>query len=483
MSLVMLELPEQTAVSSPVSTGRTITNFLSRSIQALRADFVAFSRPLLKKSTYFRLFMADHCPLPLPWFRFEQRSDPVAMLHRIALRSGWLTASPKWRLAFFLQTLVWPVASAVRAARIVRRYGGVVAADYKIGRIKQWWQQYLLANTSNITPESYYKFKLFLPERRRNTDFFIQHHEIISLLPYLNRHLSVSADTGPISSKTNFNRICLAAGLPTPPILAFIDRQARLHWMSAIGHSFPKCDLFVKYNDYWCGIGAELWRYNEAKDVWQGPVGELDAEKLKQHCLGLTSERPVVIQSRLQNSSEMAQFSRVGLCTIRIVTYRNRNMEVQLLVASLRMPVGDACVDNLAAGGIAAPVNLETGKLGQAVSKDVRNGVFIRHPDTGATIEGAVLPNWGAARELVEFAHRFINVPFIGWDVALTTNGPILVEANEVWCAELVQMPSGAPIGKTRFPDWYLECLRLRPADSSEDRTSRTRSIQDTSSL
>ena len=54
------------------------------------------------------------------------------------------------------------------------------------------------------------------------------------------------------------------------------------------------------------------------------------------------------------------------------------------------------------------------------------------HPDTGARIEGELLPDMGAILRLVRDAHARMcpAVPLVGWDVALTTEGTCLLEAN-----------------------------------------------------
>jgi hypothetical protein len=90
-------------------------------------------------------------------------------------------------------------------------------------------------------------------------------------------------------------------------------------------------------------------------------------------------------------------------------------------------------VDNLHAGGIAAAVDLESGKLGPAsnLGGDCRLGWLDRHPDTGARITGAQLPEWGEVRDFAIRAHKaFGDRVVVGWDIAITPGGPVLVEGN-----------------------------------------------------
>lgn len=141
-------------------------------------------------------------------------------------------------------------------------------------------------------------------------------------------------------------------------------------------------------------------------------------------------------------------------------------------MSSFRMPTGEEVVDNFAAGGIAAPVDLETGRLGVAIGKDVSRGQFREHPDSGAPIAGTALPFWPEAQRLALDAQRLFNdVPFVGWDIVLGPDGPTLLEANTTWCGDLVQMTHGLPLTQTAFLAVYLERL----AESSDGKPARPR--------
>jgi hypothetical protein len=126
--------------------------------------------------------------------------------------------------------------------------------------------------------------------------------------------------------------------------------------------------------------------------------------------------------------------------TVRLVTYVDRRGEAGLYLALLKVIVGDNPIDNFCSGrtgNISCPVDLERGILGAAVgvSPD-RLGIVRhdRHPTTGSVFAGTPLPWWREACQLVrEAALRFLPVRTIGWDVALTGAGPVIVEGNMAW--------------------------------------------------
>ena len=136
------------------------------------------------------------------------------------------------------------------------------------------------------------------------------------------------------------------------------------------------------------------------------------------------------------------QLSPSGLNTIRIFTQLNRNDEVEFLGARLRLTV-DSEVDNLAAGNLAAPIDINTGIVnGKAVYSDITKSDESLHPITKQEIEGFKIPFWDKTIVMVkEAAKMHPQNRSIGWDVAITNNGPELLEGNHNWCKLLWQLP------------------------------------------
>lgn len=133
------------------------------------------------------------------------------------------------------------------------------------------------------------------------------------------------------------------------------------------------------------------------------------------------------------------------MATVRALSCLDEQGRPELVGAVMRMAVGDNhVVDNLHAGGIAAGIDLATGELGPAsnLGADVRLGWIEQHPDSGAPILGFRLPHWERMRPFVEHAHGgFADRVLIGWDIALTADGPILVEANGAPDLDIMQRP------------------------------------------
>ncbi len=119
--------------------------------------------------------------------------------------------------------------------------------------------------------------------------------------------------------------------------------------------------------------------------------------------------------------------------TLRIETYINNEYEIKILSVIMRFGVGNSIVDNASAGGFYISVNLDTGKLQGIGRQDLVAGgqVYSSHPDTNTKLEGVRIPFFKEACELAKKAAQYLPNRIIGWDIAITPNGPIIIEGNQ----------------------------------------------------
>jgi hypothetical protein len=148
------------------------------------------------------------------------------------------------------------------------------------------------------------------------------------------------------------------------------------------------------------------------------------------------------VEDFVQQHDELNKLSPSGLNTVRIITQLDAKNEVDILGARLRITINSS-IDNLAAGNIAAPINMETGKVeGSGVYSDITKKEERIHPITGIQIIGFQIPFWKESLQMVKDAALLHpENRSIGWDVAITNNGPELIEGNHDWCKLLWQLP------------------------------------------
>lgn len=136
----------------------------------------------------------------------------------------------------------------------------------------------------------------------------------------------------------------------------------------------------------------------------------------------------LLIEQHLDQHPAIAALHPDSLNTLRLVTVQ-RDGHVSLVFAALRIGNGTR-VDNLSSGGMAAIVDRDTGTI-STPGADRSGGVYRTHPITGEQIVGRPIPLFAEARALVEEgALRIPRLGYVGWDIALTEDGPVLIEAN-----------------------------------------------------
>lgn len=143
----------------------------------------------------------------------------------------------------------------------------------------------------------------------------------------------------------------------------------------------------------------------------------------------LISKGKHIIEEKIEQSSELARFNTSSVNTVRVVTFQTRE-GVEVPYCILRMGRKGSFVDNGGAGGIIACVDYASGKV-ITDGYDEVGGVYKNHPDSNETVKNTQLPDWNQLCILCENAAKKTDtVKFIGWDLAHTSYGWIIVEGN-----------------------------------------------------
>lgn len=188
-------------------------------------------------------------------------------------------------------------------------------------------------------------------------------------------------------------------------------------------------EYFVKSIDGEC---ADFVKHIDNYDAYQRVKAEFDPKGMYLFQWG-------VYQSQAMNAINPGCIN-----TYRIVTV-NKDGNPYVFAAGLRVGTKQSGnVDNWAAGGLFIGINDE-GKLCKYGFYKPRYGYKAEiHPDTGVKFEGLVAPDYDRAMRLALEAHRkFYGVRSIGWDIAITEDGPVFIEGNDNWEISLMQAGCG----------------------------------------
>ena len=155
-----------------------------------------------------------------------------------------------------------------------------------------------------------------------------------------------------------------------------------------------------------------------------------------------------VVEEYVVQHPKMSAMCPSSVNTIRVCTISSYSKPVskggnylEIPYATLRVGNGMAVVDNFHSGGMAAAIDLKTGKL-------VTNGAneegetFEKHPVTGVTFKGFEIPFFAEAIDFVkEMCEKKRVEGYIGWDIAITEDGPVMIEVGSSPGAVLLTAP------------------------------------------
>ncbi len=118
--------------------------------------------------------------------------------------------------------------------------------------------------------------------------------------------------------------------------------------------------------------------------------------------------------------------------TVRIETYLNNSGGIEILGGYMRFGAGTSHVDNVSSGGFFVPIDFASGQLRKhGYTALIYGSDFItNHPTTNHPISGFKVPYFFEAIELCKKFANYIPNRIIGWDVAITPTGPLIIEGN-----------------------------------------------------
>lgn len=126
--------------------------------------------------------------------------------------------------------------------------------------------------------------------------------------------------------------------------------------------------------------------------------------------------------------------------TLRVMTFAH-NDQSRVVMAVARVGSGASIMDNFHQGGMGVLIDMDRGCLvGNGFDKKVNESPT---SVTGVVFDGYPIPYWDEVKEMVcEAALVNQGVNLIGWDVALSIDGPLIIEANRGPGWDVTQVPA-----------------------------------------
>jgi hypothetical protein len=317
-------------------------------------------------------------------------------------------------------------------------WSSLMARPVRAREKKPIWRQcielFRLFYRHGLDAQAYYMFELYRPAYWPTAGGYLTRYETKNgIMKLLTWQLSDYEHRTTLDDKLKFAAFCKGIDVPTPPLLG-IARDGALALEPGAEAKLDQ-DLFVKPVKSKGSRGIDVFR-NICAGRYRDEAGqEIDLATLKDRVAERSKAESgaLMVQQRLFNHPDIANLADQSLMAIRVITCKSDlDQNAVVTYAFIRIitrlephwPVSYEL-------GIA--VDLQTGRLGPATGDKERWLLcwWDVHPVTGAHVTDRLMPHWNEIKAIALKAHNAAQGRLlVGWDIAVTPDGPLLLEGN-----------------------------------------------------
>lgn len=323
------------------------------------------------------------------------------------------------------------------------------ATVYDTGYIRHFVRGYRLARTPcRFRAHEAFNIGLFSPEIREED---IINYSSKNALSTEQAKINPASWFDITESKDIFYRYCMMLDVPVPDLYAIYYKRSsgwtrdneyianNNEWSNYIRERMPETFVIKPARGVY-GHGFSIYR-RVAENFLNTQSISYTAESLINSLSSDNKYTIFILQEYLKNHPDITSLSGSEyLQTFRIITFVERSGSCQILFSVLKIITGSSSYDNFEGGitgNLVARVNIDEGTIyevrGPSLDKPGYSPNY-EYPDINDSIDGFEIPFWQETCQCIkEAAFKFLPIRTIGWDVAITPNGPVIVEANIRW--------------------------------------------------
>lgn len=137
-----------------------------------------------------------------------------------------------------------------------------------------------------------------------------------------------------------------------------------------------------------------------------------------------------MLEEVVVNHPDIAKYSNNSMNSIRFYSFIDLSGNINLLAAVIRIGGKDSPKDSIHGGGHFCKIDLPSGVI-VSYGTNYLGEKFFSNYNCGENYIGQKIPRWEEAKNAVIEAHKKVSqLRFIGWDIAITSTGIELIEAN-----------------------------------------------------
>lgn len=188
-------------------------------------------------------------------------------------------------------------------------------------------------------------------------------------------------------------------------------------------------NFFLKPLDGECGDGILKF---EAKN---GSIILNNKQITARTLLDIISSTKYLLQGAIVQHQALSDLHPSSINTIRLITVRSSSTgKIEVFPSILRVGTGGAIVDNTSQGGLAIGVNKDGLLLRYGYYKPEFGLKVAKHPDTNIEFDQYRIPYYQEATNQAKYLHSMLpGIGSIGWDIAISDEGPLFIEGNDNW--------------------------------------------------
>lgn len=315
-----------------------------------------------------------------------------------------------------------------------------LARMYPLSRRMKVMRDYItLYRSKGLTHEEYYEFEF----EKRNEEFrrdFLGLNEQHFYLDLLNplKYMSLARN------KYMAHKMLENTGIRTSELYCYYQPEAHFTVQTECAGDLASVLQILKAK----GVQSCVIKTTESShgdNVWViKSIGYQDDDAIMTRFDGeeltlssVLGEEALIFESVVRQTDQFSAFNDSSVNTVRFMTALYPDGSAKVIATFIKIGRAGRCVDNAGGGGnVDVCVDVESGEIRRAIQFDGWHNVkdIDCHPDNGNPLNGVVIENWDSVKaEVIRFQQAFPYCKVAGWDIAITDEGPVVIEINDFW--------------------------------------------------